>query len=142
MVRNFGGMLLLLVIFAVKDRGVFRIKREHLKYFFGTGVVSVMLFTMCYFSCQQICSLAVASVLLYTSPSFVVLLSAVLWKEPVTEKEAAGPGTDSGGLCLCVRHVQRRPERHPCRAFCWPGRRVLLRAVQLFGRTPWHITAP
>ena len=77
-VRNFGGMLLLLAVFAVKDRGVFRVRREHLKYFFGTGVISVVLFTICYFSCQKICSLAVASILLYTAPSFVVVLSAIL----------------------------------------------------------------
>jgi len=86
-VRNFGGMVLLAVIFAVKDRSVFRVKREHLKYFFGTGVISVLLFTVCYFSCQKLCSLAVASVLLYTAPSFVVLLSALLWKEPVTKRK-------------------------------------------------------
>ena len=82
-VRNFGGCVLLCAVFAVKDRSVFRVKRAHLKYFFGTGIVSVVLFTVCYFSCQQICSLAVASILLYTAPSFVVLLSALLWKEPI-----------------------------------------------------------
>lgn len=82
-VRNFGGCILLCAVFAVKDRSVFRVKRAHLKYFFGTGIVSVVLFTVCYFSCQQICSLAVASILLYTAPSFVVLLSALLWKEPI-----------------------------------------------------------
>ena len=86
-VRNFGGMALLALIFAVKDRSVFRVKREHLKYFFGTGVISVVLFTVCYFSCQKVCSLAVASILLYTAPSFVVLLSALLWKEPVTKRK-------------------------------------------------------
>lgn len=86
-VRNFGGMLLLAAVFAVGDRSVFRVRREHLKYFFGTGVVSVLLFTACYFSCQRICSLAVASVLLYTAPSFVVVLSALLWREPVTKKK-------------------------------------------------------
>lgn len=112
-VRNFGGMLLLLAVFAIRDRSVFRVKREHLKYFFGTGVVSVMFFTMCYFSCQQICSLAVASVLLYTSPSFVVILSAILWKEPVTKKKllallltlvgcACVCGLFSGGLSVTV----------------------------------------
>lgn len=88
-VRNFGGMALLCVVFAVKDRSVFRVKKEHLKYFFGTGIVSVMLFTICYFSCQQICSLAVASILLYTAPSFVVVLSAILWKEPITRRKLA-----------------------------------------------------
>ena len=86
-VRNFGGMLLLSAVFAIRDRSVFRVRREHLKYFFGTGVVSVLLFTVCYFSCQRICSLAAASVLLYTAPSFVVVLSAVLWHEPVTKKK-------------------------------------------------------
>ena len=86
-VRNFGGMALLAVIFAVKDRSVFRVRKAHLKYFFGTGIVSVVLFTVCYFSCQKLCSLAVASILLYTAPSFVVVMSAILWKEPVTKKK-------------------------------------------------------
>nr|WP_326172610.1 EamA family transporter [uncultured Oscillibacter sp.] len=86
-VRNFGGMLLLAAVFAIRDRSVFRVRREHLKYFFGTGVISVLLFTVCYFSCQRICSLAAASILLYTAPSFVVVLSAVLWHEPVTKKK-------------------------------------------------------
>ena len=100
-VRNFGGMLVLLLLFAVKDRSVFRVKREHLKYFLGTGVVSVMLFTVCYFSCQKICSLAVASILLYTAPSIVVILSAILWKEPVTKKKAAALVLTLVG-CACV----------------------------------------
>lgn len=94
LVRNAGGLLLLAAIFAVKDRSVFRIKKEHLKYFFGTGVVSVLLFTVCYFSCQKICSLAVASILLYTAPSIVVVLSAVLWKEPITKKKLLALGLD------------------------------------------------
>ena len=100
-VRNFGGMLLLLAVFAVKDRGVFRVRREHLKYFFGTGIISVVLFTICYFSCQKICSLAVASILLYTAPSFVVILSAMLWKEPVTKKKLLALALTLVG-CACV----------------------------------------
>ena len=88
-IRNIGSMLMLSAIFAVKDRSMFRVKREHLKYFFGTGVISVVLFTQCYFSCQKVCPLAVASILLYTAPSFVVILSAILWKEPVTKKKVA-----------------------------------------------------
>ena len=88
-VRNFGGMALLAAVFAIKDRSVFQVKKEHLKYFFGTGIISVVLFTICYFSCQQISSLAVASILLYTAPSFVVLLSALLWREPVTKRKIA-----------------------------------------------------
>lgn len=101
-VRNFGGMALLVIVFAIRDRSVFRVKREHLKYFVGTGIVSVLLFTVCYFSCQRICSLAVASILLYTAPSFVVVLSAILWKEPVTKKKLlALLLTIVGCACVC-----------------------------------------
>ena len=115
-VRNLGGCALLVLFFALRDRGVFRVERRHLKYFFGTGVVSVVLFTVCYFSCQELCSLAVASVLLYTAPSFVVIFSAVLWREPVTRKKllalfltllgcACVCGLFSGGLSVTVPGV-------------------------------------
>ena len=99
-IRNIGSMLMLSAIFAVKDRSMFWVKREHLKYFFGTGVISVVLFTLCYFSCQKVCSLAVASILLYTAPSFVVILSALLWKEPVTKKKVAALALTLVGCAL------------------------------------------
>ncbi|WP_325201094.1 DMT family transporter [Oscillibacter sp.] len=115
-VRNLGGCALLVLFFLFKDRSVFKVERRHLKYFFGTGVVSVVLFTVCYFSCQKLCSLAAASILLYTAPSFVVLLSAILWKEPVTRKKllallltlvgcACVCGVFSGGLSVTVPGV-------------------------------------
>ena len=115
-VRNFGGMLVLTTLFAIRDRSVFRVKREHIKYFFGTGVVSVLMFTCCYFTCQKVCSLAIASILLYTAPSFVVIMSAILWKEPVTKKKllaliltlvgcACVCGLFSGGLSVTVAGV-------------------------------------
>lgn len=101
-VRNLGGMLLLSAVFALRDRSVFRVERRHLKYFFGTGVVSVVLFTVCYFSCQELCSLAAASILLYTAPSFVVVLSAALWREPVTKKKLLALAlTLLGCGCVC-----------------------------------------
>ena len=104
LVRNFGGLALMTAYFALRDRSVFRMKKEHLKYFFGTGVVSVLLFAVCYFSCQAVCSLAVASILLYTAPSIVVLLSAVLWKEPITRKKLLALGLTLVG-CACVTGV-------------------------------------
>lgn len=86
-VRNFGGLLVLAAIFAVKDRSVFRIKAKHLPIFFGTGIVSVLLFSFCYFCCQQFCSLAVSAILLYLAPSFVVVMSAILWKDKLTKNK-------------------------------------------------------
>ena len=99
-IRNIGSMLLLSAIFTVKDRSMFRVKKEHLKYFFGTGVISVVLFTLCYFSCQKVCSLAVASILLYTAHSFVVILSAILWKEPITKKKVTALALTLFGCAL------------------------------------------
>lgn len=99
-VRNFGGMAMLALFFTLRDRRVFRVRREHLKYFFGTGVVSVVLFTCCYFTCQQLCSLAVASILLYTAPAIVVILSAILWREPITRRKVAALGLTLVGCAL------------------------------------------
>lgn len=99
-VRNCGGLVLLLAVMALRDRSVFHVERQHLKYFFGTGVVSVVLFTVCYFSCQEICSLAVASILLYTAPAIVVVLSAVLWRERVTKKKLLALGLTLVGCAL------------------------------------------
>lgn len=89
LVRNVGGFLMLGLIFLVVDRSVFKVQLRHLKYFFGTGVISVLLFTLCYFTCQQMCSLAVAAILLYTAPTFVVLLSALLWRDRITKRKLA-----------------------------------------------------
>lgn len=99
-VRNCGGLVLLTAVMALRDRSVFHVERQHLKYFFGTGVVSVVLFTVCYFSCQEICSLAVASILLYTAPAIVVVLSAILWREPVTKKKLLALGLTLVGCAL------------------------------------------
>lgn len=79
---------------------MFQVKKEHLKYFFGSGVISVVLFTLCYFSCQKVCSLAMASIFLYTAPSFVVIMAAILWKEPVTKKKVAALALTLVGCAL------------------------------------------
>ena len=100
-VRNFGGLLLLAAIFAVKDRSVFRIKAKHLPIFFGTGVVSVLLFSFCYFNCQQLASLAVSAILLYLAPSFVVVMSALLWKDKLTSNKLLALALALVGCCLC-----------------------------------------
>ena len=109
--RNFGGLLLMTVLFFFMDRSIFRIKLRHVPYFLGTGVVSVVLFTLMYFSCQEQCSLAVAAILLYTAPAFVMLMSAVLFRESITKKKllalaiafagcAFVSGVFSGGLTV------------------------------------------
>ena len=52
--------------------------------FIGTGIISLVFFNYCYFSCMQSASLAVAALLLYTAPIFVMLLSLLLFGERFT----------------------------------------------------------
>lgn len=47
----------------------------------GMGVVSLTFSNFCYFNCIELSSLAVAALLLYTAPIFVMLMSLVLFKE-------------------------------------------------------------
>lgn len=110
-VRNIGGLIVLGLVLFVLDRSVFRIKLRHLPYFFGTGILSILLFTICYFTAQQMCSLAVAAILLYTAPAFVVVLSAILFRDKLTKGKLAAlilaflgctfvSGVLSGGLTV------------------------------------------
>lgn len=86
-IRNFLSLVLMTVVFALFKRGVFRIKLRHLPIFVGAGLFSVLGLAVTYFNCQMHCSLAVAGILLYLAPSFVVLMSALFWKAPITKRK-------------------------------------------------------
>jgi len=87
LVRNFGGLVVMTVLFFITDRNIFRIKLRHFPFFIGTGIISVMTFTLLYFTCQQHCSLAVSAILLYTSPVFVMVISTMIWKDKITKQK-------------------------------------------------------
>ena len=89
MLRNLGACLILGLIFLVYDRSIFRIRLRHLPIFLCSGLISILFFTLCYFRSQQVSSLAVAAILLYTAPTFVVILSALLWKDRITKRKLA-----------------------------------------------------
>ncbi len=66
------------------DRSLFRIKFRDIWIFLCTGLVSLLVQTLLYFKCMHLTSIAVAAVLLYTAPMFVILLSALIFKEKLT----------------------------------------------------------
>ena len=86
-IRNFVSLVLLTAVFALFHRQVFRIRLRHLPIFLAAGLISVLCLAITYFNCQMRCSLAVAGILLYLAPSFVVLMSALLWKAPLTKRK-------------------------------------------------------
>ena len=75
-----GGYLLIF------KRGAFKVRVKHLWIFLGTGVLSIAFYNVCYFACINMCGLSFAAILLYTAPCFVVLLSAVFFKEHLTRQ--------------------------------------------------------
>lgn len=83
-VRSLFTALLLGLFLLCYDRRLFRINWRDLWAFFGMGVISFSLFNICYFQSMRYNSLGTACILLYTAPIFVMLLSALLFKERLT----------------------------------------------------------
>ena len=76
----FVGMLLL-------NRKALKIRLKDCWCFFGTGIVSVVFFNLCYFLCMDYTTLSTAAILLYTAPAFVMLMSFLLFKERFTKRK-------------------------------------------------------
>lgn len=69
------------------DRSRFRVALKDFWVFIGTGIISLLFFTLCYFRAMQIMSLSTAAILLYTSPVFVILISVPCFGERITVKK-------------------------------------------------------
>ncbi len=82
--RSFGAAAVLSAIFFIKDKSIFKIKLGDIKYFIGTGIISFVWFNWCLFTSMNECTTAIAVVLLYTAPVFVVFLSALFFNERIT----------------------------------------------------------
>lgn len=81
------GLILVGLYILIFNRSQFKVKLKDIWCFLGTGIVSLLLFSTCYFSALNYTSLAVAAILLYTAPFFVMLMSLVLFKEKMNGKK-------------------------------------------------------
>lgn len=61
-----------------------KIRLKDIWCFLGTGIVSMLFCTVCYFQSMAYVSLSTAGVLLYTAPIFVMLMSIPLFRERIT----------------------------------------------------------
>ena len=68
--------------------------------FVGTGVVSIGGFSWCYFETIRTSSLALAVILLYTAPVFVMLFSLAFFRERMTWRKALACAMAMGGVAL------------------------------------------
>ena len=68
----------------IKDKSKFKICLKDIWMFACTGIVSIVLFNTCYFYTTIHSQASIAVVLLYTSPVFVMIFSAIFFKEKIT----------------------------------------------------------
>ena len=81
------GLILVGLYILIFNCNQFKVKLKDIWCFLGTGIVSLLLFSTCYFSALNYTSLAVAAILLYTAPFFVMILSLFLFKEKLNGKK-------------------------------------------------------
>lgn len=87
--RSVVGCLVYGLFLFFTDRKALFIVPKDWYYFFGTGVCSLLFFNWCYFNAITRSSMSVAAVLLYTSPVFVILMSALFFRERITPVKIA-----------------------------------------------------
>lgn len=88
-IRAIISALFIFALLLVKDRRLLKIEIRDSGYFAGTGIISIVFFNWCYFTAINKTSLSVAAILLYTAPAFVMVFSAILFKEKLTKRKIA-----------------------------------------------------
>lgn len=83
-IRSILSAIIISLFVFFKDKSLFKISIKDIWMFVGTGVCSLTFFNLCYFSAINILELSLASVLLYTAPCFVMIMSAFVFKEKIT----------------------------------------------------------
>ena len=75
------------ILLTVKDRSGFKISLRDIPLFLGLGFGSILFFTVCYFSAIKLMPLSTAAILLYTSPIWIMLMSALFFHEKLNGRK-------------------------------------------------------
>ena len=92
--------VMIFVFAAVWKPSAMKIRLRDLWIFAGSGLLSIVFFNYCYFSGISAMSLSAAAILLYTSHVFVMLFSAVFFREAITLRKIAAIAVSILGLAL------------------------------------------
>jgi drug/metabolite transporter, DME family len=95
----------LFIYLRIRHPHLLRIQPSHIRYFIGTGILSVCFFNWCYFTAIRETSLSVAVVLLYTGPAFVVILSRLFLSEKLTGQKVAALLITIPGILLVAELI-------------------------------------
>lgn len=102
----------MLIAVSLIDRKKLKINPKDIWMFVGTGIVSIVLFNICYFYTMIHSQASVAVVLLYTSPAFIMLLSAFFFREKITRLKLTALFMTFAG-CVLVAGVSVKSEITP-----------------------------
>jgi len=83
-IRVYGSAFFLCLGIGILQRKWLKVKVNDCWCFVGTGVFSIVFFSYCYFRNVEVSSVALSSILMYTSPIWVTLLSVIFFKEKLT----------------------------------------------------------
>lgn len=98
--RSLFTSLLVAVWMLFSDREKLKIRLKDIWIFAGIGLISIVFFNYCYFTAISLMSLSAAAILLYTSPIFVMLMSAIFFHEKITLRKIIAILVTIGGLVL------------------------------------------
>ncbi|MDO4275759.1 MAG: EamA family transporter [Eubacteriales bacterium] len=103
--RIMGGAVIFVAVTALYDKDKLRIRLRDIGWFIGLGVLSILMFTVCYFTTISMASLSVAAILLYTAPVMVMLMSLVLFHEKLDTRKVIALGLAFTGCILVTGMV-------------------------------------
>lgn len=113
------------VFLLITDRDKMKINPKDLWYFFGSGILSFFIFSLCYFYTISNASMSVAAILLYTAPFFVMIMSAVFFKEKITAAKIIALIMAAAG-CFMICGTEKNVKLTPviiligiCSGFCY-----------------------
>ena len=85
--RMISAAILLSLYILIKDKSFYKIKISNLPILIAIGAISIFGASFCYFASIEASSIAIACILMYTSPFIVIIASIFLYKEKLTIKK-------------------------------------------------------
>ena len=127
-------LIAMIIFLLVKGRGCFYVKIKDLWCFVGTGAFSIAFFNYCYFKTIVYTSLSVAAILLYTSPVFILMMSAILFKERITINKVIAVVFAMVGCAFVIGLVGGESSLSPMGILCGIGAGFGYALYSVFGR--------
>lgn len=81
--RVYGSTFILLPVLFLYNKKLLGVRLKDCWCFVGTGVVSIVFFSFCYFKNVTVSSVAVSSILMYTSPVWVTIIARFVFREKI-----------------------------------------------------------